>query len=251
MQKRTNGSLWLGLAMGAMLLTASQAFACQNANDQAQVQSKQNQNTPQNQANQATTQNQNQIQRGQSGFRGTNNQATPWLGVLLQEKQTGQAGEPGQNENEQGVRVLRTYPSGPAARAGVFSGDQILQIDGKEVDSADDVAQVISSDKPNQQITLTVLRNGEQQQLNATLADRGDFIPNQPTQGQGNNLDDNSQDHFSNVPGHAMMLEQHRHFAEQHQRIEQKLDQLLKEVNQLQKRLDQVQGQGQTEGAEK
>ena len=332
MHKRMSSSLWLGLAMGAMLLAGIQVFCCRQANAQDQN----NQDTPQGatqtpadqgkthtgefvgmgqgffrmttngkntHTHKVTDQTQVTIngqpaqlsdlktgdqirvttgpnnvalkiaatrgqtpQRGQAGFRGgnsddtnnandknansnnannnnANNQGTPWLGVLLQEKQ---AGQPGQNQP--GVRVIRTYPSGPAARAGLFAGDQLVQIDDQQVNSPEDVAKIISSDQPNQQLNLVVLRGGEKQTLTATLADRSDFLPNnQPMQGQGNqnNQFDSHQDHFSNVPGHAMILEQQRHFAQQHQRIEQKLDQVLKELNQLKKQLGQGQGKGQ------
>ncbi len=235
MQRRINGTLWLGLAMAAALLTANLMADHQQAGGQAQTNQAQNQNK---------TQPENATERGQSGFRGgsqaqnandfaqqgnSTSKPTPWLGVILQEAQP----------NQKGVRVARIYPSGPAARAGLYPGDELLQIDDKQVDSVDGAVKVIESDKPDQKIDLVVLRNGERKTLTATLADRRDFLAEPPQQNQGGNASD---DAFLNVPGHHMMLEQHRHFAQQHQRIEQKLDQVLKELDQLKKQLGQKQG---------
>lgn len=149
-----------------------------------------------------------------------------WLGVMLRST----------DEGQKGVRVTRIYPSGPGARAGLQSGDVLVQVGGKQVTSTEEAARLISDAKPNEEIKLVVLRGDQQQTLTAILADRGDYVDDR-TPPQGENERGAGNDY--RVPDHAMMLEQHRRFAEQHQRIEQKLDEVLKELKALKKQMGQ------------
>jgi len=155
---------------------------------------------------------------------------TPWLGVVLNEAEEGQ----------QGVQVTQTFPSGPAARAGLRGGDVLVQIAGQDVTSPEVAAQMIEKAKPNEPIELVVLRGDQRQTITATLGNRQDFLfeerlSNQ-NQGQGA---EGFEFEGSHIPDHAMMLEQHRHFAAQHERIEEKLDQVLKELAALRKQMGQ------------
>jgi hypothetical protein len=159
--------------------------------------------------------------------------ATPWLGVVLNESEEGQ----------QGVEIRQTFPSGPAARAGLRGGDVLLQVAGKEVASPEEVARLIEASKPNEPVDLVVLRGEKEVTITATLANRSDFLfdnrtTNRPA-GQAQGQEGYSEFEGSNIPEHAMMLEQHRHFASQHERIEQKLDQVLKELEALRSELGQ------------
>lgn len=153
-----------------------------------------------------------------------------WLGVLLEDAE----------ENQRGVRVARVYPSGPAARAGLERGDMIVQVAGKQVATPDEAAELISNVKPNEQIELTVMRDGDNETIRATLADRRAFF-SQTGNGEAG-LDQNDPGSFDDsdlVAEHSMMLEQHRRFAQQHERIERKLDEVLDELEELRKQLGQ------------
>lgn len=162
-----------------------------------------------------------------------NQGGTAWLGVMLRE-----------TEGEQGVEVVRTYPSGPASRAGVYSGDVLLQIDSKQVSSPQDVNQIIQQAEPTEQIELVVQRDDQKHTLPVTLGDRRAFLGEEqrPIREPAGGEDAFDDQYDSLIPDHAMMLEQHRHFAQQHQRIEEKLDQVLKEMEELRNQLGQRQG---------
>jgi hypothetical protein len=170
------------------------------------------------------------------------NQNTAWLGVVLNEPEQGQ----------EGVQITRIYPSGPAARAGLYSGDRLVQVAGKQVASVEEAAKIIEEAKPSEAIELVVMRGEQRQTITATLANRSDFFMDErfdDRRDQGNQGDDDfSRFEGSEIPDHAMMLEQHRRFAEQHQRIEEKLNQVLTELEDLRKQLGQA-PRGQRPGA--
>ncbi len=156
---------------------------------------------------------------------------TPWLGVVLNQAEEGQ----------QGVQVAQIFPSGPAARAGLRSGDVLVQIAGQDVTSPEVAAQMIEKAKANEPIELVVLRGEQRQTITATLGNRQDFLfeQRQSNQNQGQGEAGSFEFEGSSIPDHAMMLEQHRHFASQHERIEMKLDQVLKELAALRKQMGQ------------
>jgi hypothetical protein len=170
----------------------------------------------------------NRRDRVDSERRGTQ-AGTAWLGVILREVEG------------QGVQVARTYPSGPASRAGLYSGDVLREIDGKNITSPEDAYRIIEQAQPSDEIQLVVQRGDERQKLTAVLGDRRVFLGEDPEpvpqpQERGDNFEDFDDDLISE---HAMMLEQHRRFAEQHQRMEEKLDRVLEELEELRRQLGQ------------
>lgn len=77
--------------------------------------------------------------------------------------------------NPQGVLVQEVNVSGPAEIAGIKPDDIIIQIDGKVIDTENQVSDIVAGSKPGQQIELTVLRNGQEMRLKAILIS----MPNQ------------------------------------------------------------------------
>jgi hypothetical protein len=155
---------------------------------------------------------------------------TPWLGVVLNKAE----------EGKQGVEIRHIFPSGPAARAGLRSGDMLIQFEGKDVASPEDVAKLIAEGKVDEPIEVVVLRGEERFPIKTALANRSDFLLDGPFSNDGQGQDGFGEFDHSHVPDHAMMLEQHRNFAEQHERIEMKLDQVLKELADLRKQMGHV-----------
>jgi S1-C subfamily serine protease len=77
----------------------------------------------------------------------------------------------------QGVIVLQVDPTSPAATAGLQEQDIITEIDGKKLVGDSDLAQALNDLKPGDVVTLTVLRNGQSQQIKATLGTPPEATP--------------------------------------------------------------------------
>ncbi|MBW3540084.1 MAG: PDZ domain-containing protein [Planctomycetes bacterium] len=170
-----------------------------------------------------------------TGFRGDEGAAPQadqaWLGVLIQpgSEQTGE-------QKEEGVRVSRVYPAGPAARAGLRSGDVILSLDGKAVEAPQQLSEMIESRKPGDEVEIVLRRGDRERRLTARLGDR-DTAEQEPQTFAPEGLA-GAGDYFGDIPEHAMMLEQHRRIAEQNERLERLVLQLLREVRDLRAQID-------------
>jgi S1-C subfamily serine protease len=71
----------------------------------------------------------------------------------------------------QGVLVHSVSPDGPAAKAGLKSGDRIVTADGKEVKSFEDLKALVAHRKPGDKVVLKVVRDGKEQSLTVTLGE--------------------------------------------------------------------------------
>jgi membrane-associated protease RseP (regulator of RpoE activity) len=65
-------------------------------------------------------------------------------------------------------------PGTPAFAAGLRAGDQITEIDGIAITSADDVSPTLRSIAPGTTIELVIIRNGVEEALSATVTQRPD-----------------------------------------------------------------------------
>ncbi len=81
-------------------------------------------------------------------------------------------------EQGRGVRVVDLTPGGPAAAAGIDKGDVITAVGGQGVGVMADVARVVQGKPPGTRLTVTLLRGGNERQVDVTLGRRG-----QPAQG--------------------------------------------------------------------
>jgi 2-alkenal reductase len=88
---------------------------------------------------------------------------------------------------ERGAYIVRTIPGGPADQAGLqggaepvtieglevpSGGDVIIEADGIQIQEYADLLAMIAQRKPDTDIDLTIMRDGEQQQITVTLAPR-------------------------------------------------------------------------------
>lgn len=88
---------------------------------------------------------------------------------------------------QRGVYIHAVVPGGPADEAGLqgstgstqvngltipTGGDVIVAVNGSPLNSLDELLAAIAFQEPGSELTMTVLRNGEEQQLTATLAAR-------------------------------------------------------------------------------
>ena len=70
-----------------------------------------------------------------------------------------------------GVVVNSVTPGGPAEKAGIKTGDVILQLNGKDVNDANTLRNEIAAAGPGTDVTLTIQRDGKQQQVKARLVE--------------------------------------------------------------------------------
>ena len=70
-----------------------------------------------------------------------------------------------------GVLVMEVGDGTPAARAGLQPGDVIVRLDDKPIDTVEDLFGELRQHRPGDRVTLTLIRDGREQQITATLAD--------------------------------------------------------------------------------
>jgi putative serine protease PepD len=71
-----------------------------------------------------------------------------------------------------GALINDVTPGTPAADAGLQVGDLVIELDGQAVSGQDDLIGRIRDHQPGDKVTLTVVRDGKEQTVTATLADR-------------------------------------------------------------------------------
>jgi serine protease Do len=74
-------------------------------------------------------------------------------------------------KDARGVIVSQVQPGSAADRAGIKQGDVITTLNGAEVDDPNTFRNHVASAQPGAAVTLNVLRNGQQQQIKATLGE--------------------------------------------------------------------------------
>lgn len=80
-------------------------------------------------------------------------------------------GMSGQYRGE-GVQVTRVFRGSPADRAGIQPGDVILSIGGQSVSDPRDLLSMLARMNPDQQVSITISRDGQRRTLDAQLASR-------------------------------------------------------------------------------
>jgi serine protease Do len=85
-----------------------------------------------------------------------------------------------------GVLVNQVTPDGPAAKAGVKPFDVIVSIDGKPIKDGDELVADISARKVGSSVQLGVLRGGNKQNLNVSIADRSKLFADTGKQSDDN-----------------------------------------------------------------
>jgi len=91
----------------------------------------------------------------------TGTSTTPIMGVELD-----------MNYSGEGAKVTTVSAGGPAAGGGVQTGDIVTQFDGQSIADATALIVAIRSHAPGDQVTLTVQRNGQTQDVTVTLGSK-------------------------------------------------------------------------------
>jgi serine protease Do len=92
-----------------------------------------------------------------------------WLGVQIQPVTTDVADALGLKQTT-GALVAEPQADSPAAKAGVKAGDVIVSLDGNAIKDSRELSQKIGAASPGSTVKLGVIRAGEQQTINVTLA---------------------------------------------------------------------------------
>ena len=76
-------------------------------------------------------------------------------------------------KTDQGVEITMVDQDGPAGKAGLQEHDVVVSFNGQGVQSAEQLRRLIRETKPGTAVSLGIVRDGQTQTLQATLADRG------------------------------------------------------------------------------
>jgi len=99
--------------------------------------------------------------------------ARPYLGLAMQPVAIPESLRSKlKSEGTGGLVIVHVEPSGPADRAGILLGDVLVELQGKSLESLENVQQILSSGKVGDKITATVLRGGSPVEMEVTLHDR-------------------------------------------------------------------------------
>ncbi len=75
-------------------------------------------------------------------------------------------------KDARGAEITRLDHDGPACKAGVREHDVVLQMDGRAVDGQEQFRRMLHDAPAGHALTLVILRDGQQQTLRATMANR-------------------------------------------------------------------------------
>ena len=109
------------------------------------------------------------------------------LGVTIQPVTSDIAASLGLH-SARGVLVNSVNPGGPAEQAGVKQGDVILRLNGKDVNETNGLRNEVAGMSPGTDVTLTIWRNGTQQQVHVKLGTLTAQTAAQPASGNGGKL---------------------------------------------------------------
>ncbi len=92
--------------------------------------------------------------------------AHPFLGVL-----------PRRQELDEGIAVRYVFPDSPADVAGIVEGDVVTHLNGQLFSGRQDLIEMLATQQPGDAVSLTVSRDSETIELQVSLADLPESIP--------------------------------------------------------------------------
>ena len=76
-------------------------------------------------------------------------------------------------QTDEGAFVRDVVPGSGADEAGLEPGDVIMEVDGEEITSNEQLGEIVRDHEPGDTIEITVERNGEEQTLTAEIGRQG------------------------------------------------------------------------------
>ena len=105
----------------------------------------------------------NQARRTAEQLITTGKSSHPIIGVSLDTRYSGG-----------GARIAEVLDGSPAAKSGIAVGDTIIEIDGKTVESADELIVAVRAKQPGDSVKLLLLANGSKRTVTVVLAASSD-----------------------------------------------------------------------------
>ena len=98
-----------------------------------------------------------------------------WLGVSIQEVDSGLAEKLGLAKPI-GALITAVFDDTPAAEFGLQRGDVIVSINGEAIKSVNNLRTVIAMYKPTTTVSISILRDGQTQDISVTLSERSERV---------------------------------------------------------------------------
>jgi len=83
----------------------------------------------------------------------------PRIGVILEQ----------QKEGQKGLRVEKVIPESPAEKAGLYPGDRLVSVEGKEITKIKDIHHALEQKGWGNDITFTIMREGMEKKITVKL----------------------------------------------------------------------------------
>jgi serine protease Do len=96
-----------------------------------------------------------------------------WLGVQIQPV-TAEVADSLGLKTAAGALIAEPQTNGPAAKAGLKSGDVIVSVDSTEIKDPRDLARTIAAKGPDKSVTVSIVRDGKEQTINLKLGKLSD-----------------------------------------------------------------------------
>lgn len=148
-----------------------------------------------------------------------------WLGVMLS----------GGSDQTEGITIQRVHPLGPAAQAGLKSGDRVIELNEQPVESVEQLTDMVQDYEPGAELKLKVRRGEQDIELSARLGDvreaplqwfRQSF--RMPLDNGGSSVDEFSDGGSSLQSSHDMEM------------LEEVIDDMRQQIRALQKQVDEL-----------
>ncbi|HTO54057.1 MAG TPA: DegQ family serine endoprotease [Myxococcota bacterium] len=91
-----------------------------------------------------------------------------WLGVQIQ-RVTPSLAKTFKLTDQHGALVGQVFDDSPASKAKLERGDVITKFDGRDIREYDDLPRIVASTPPGSAVDVTILRDGKEKKLKATL----------------------------------------------------------------------------------
>jgi serine protease Do len=105
-----------------------------------------------------------------------------WLGVQIQDVNDAMRSALGLGERK-GVLISDVFKNQPAEKAGIKRGDVVLSIDGKAVETSNDLKNAVAVIEPGKKVAVVVFRGGKELTVTVVLNERDEGSLNKISSG--------------------------------------------------------------------